>query len=288
MTCLWPTCYLAHPAVIQNTVERLQSAVTDPVLVEVWHSTGHVGRKGESEQLLIFGITSTYTLVCGETVCVCVCWPEAPVKRDLLIKKDIVQASFWAILSHYGNVGDLNAATNKLAEVWMIKLPGETLWSHCVHWAGIVAAACVHYLTCLTSCLMVLDKENILVWILLMATVWPSLREKIQNKYIMHLDLQHHQTAQKDNIRITSGSNSTVRTTGVLTRSQCKWRGSCGCSVGQCRCWVPSHSWCCCHCFLRVGCSWCYPWSWDLPDLRKNNWGSGTYCWILDTRILSG
>lgn len=103
----------------------------------------------------------------------------------------------------------------------------------------------------------------------------------------MHLDLQHHQTARKGNIRITSGSNSTVWTTGVLTRSQCKWRGSFGCSVGQCRCWVPSHSWCCCHCFLRVGCSWCYPWSWDLPDLRKNNWGSGTYCWILDTRILS-
>lgn len=63
-----------------------------------------------------------------EAVCVCVwvCWPEAPVKGDVLIKKDIVKASFWAVLCHYGNIGDLNTATDKLAEVWMIQLPGDT------------------------------------------------------------------------------------------------------------------------------------------------------------------
>lgn len=54
LMCLWSTCYLAHPAVVQHAVERLQSAMTDPVLVEVCHSTGHVGRKGEPEQLSIW------------------------------------------------------------------------------------------------------------------------------------------------------------------------------------------------------------------------------------------
>ena len=37
----------------------------------------------------------------------------------------------------------------------------------------------VSYLTCLTSCLMVLDREKVFDWIFLMATVLPSLEEEI-------------------------------------------------------------------------------------------------------------
>lgn len=75
------------------------------------------------------------------------------------------------------------------------------------------------------------------------------------------------------NIWIKSNCNATVWTTCVLTRSQCKWRRSCGCLVAQCKCWVLSHSWCCCHCFRQVDCSWCYPCPLDLPDLIKKDEG---------------
>lgn len=37
---------------------------------------------------------------------------------------------------------------------------------------------CVTHLTCVTSCLMVLDREKVFVWIFLMATVLPSLQRK--------------------------------------------------------------------------------------------------------------
>lgn len=51
--------------------------------------------------------------------------PEAPVQRDLLVEKNIVQASLWAVLCHYGNVRRLNTPTNKFAQVGMIELPGD-------------------------------------------------------------------------------------------------------------------------------------------------------------------
>lgn len=53
------------------------------------------------------------------------CLPEAPVKRDLLVKKNIVKASFWAVLCHYGNVRDLNAPANEFTKVGMIELPAD-------------------------------------------------------------------------------------------------------------------------------------------------------------------
>lgn len=51
--------------------------------------------------------------------------PETPVQRDLLVKKNVVKASFWAVLCHYGNVWHFNAATNKFAQVGVIELPGR-------------------------------------------------------------------------------------------------------------------------------------------------------------------
>ncbi len=51
--------------------------------------------------------------------------PEAPVQRHLLVKEDIVQASLWAVLRHYGDVWRLNTPTDKLAQVGMIELPGD-------------------------------------------------------------------------------------------------------------------------------------------------------------------
>lgn len=39
------------------------------------------------------------------------------------------------------------------------------------------------YLTCLTSCLMLLDREKVLVWILLMATVLPSLEDETRSEH---------------------------------------------------------------------------------------------------------
>lgn len=53
------------------------------------------------------------------------CLPETPVKRDLLVKKNIINASFWAVLCHYGNIRHLNAPTNEFAQVGVIKLPGD-------------------------------------------------------------------------------------------------------------------------------------------------------------------
>lgn len=50
--------------------------------------------------------------------------PEAPVKWDLLVKQNIVKASFWAVLCHYGNIRHLNTTADKLAQVGVIKLPG--------------------------------------------------------------------------------------------------------------------------------------------------------------------
>lgn len=41
------TCNFTHPAVVHNTVERFESTVADPVLVQVWHSSGDICRKGE-------------------------------------------------------------------------------------------------------------------------------------------------------------------------------------------------------------------------------------------------
>lgn len=51
--------------------------------------------------------------------------PEAPVDWDLLVKKDIVKASLWAILCYYGDVWNLNTASNKLAEIGVIQFPGS-------------------------------------------------------------------------------------------------------------------------------------------------------------------
>lgn len=53
------------------------------------------------------------------------CLPEAPVKRDLIVNKNIVKASFWAVLCHYGNVRHLNTPANKLTQVWVIEFPGD-------------------------------------------------------------------------------------------------------------------------------------------------------------------
>lgn len=51
--------------------------------------------------------------------------PEAPVKWNLLVKENIVKASFWAVLGHYGNIWNLNTPTNKLTEVGMIEFPED-------------------------------------------------------------------------------------------------------------------------------------------------------------------
>lgn len=54
--------------------------------------------------------------------------PEPPVQWDLLIKENVVQAPFWAVLRHYGNVRHLHTAADELAQVGVIELPedGET------------------------------------------------------------------------------------------------------------------------------------------------------------------
>lgn len=70
--------------------------MTDPVLVQVRHSSGDVGAEGK---------------------------PEAPVERDLLVEQHVVQASFGAVLRYYGNVGRLDAASDELAQVGVIELP---------------------------------------------------------------------------------------------------------------------------------------------------------------------
>lgn len=51
--------------------------------------------------------------------------PETPVKWDLLIKKNIVQASFWAVLCHYGNIRHLDTPADELAQVGVIELPED-------------------------------------------------------------------------------------------------------------------------------------------------------------------
>lgn len=53
------------------------------------------------------------------------CPPEAPVEWDLLVKKNVVKASFWAVLRHYGDVRHLNTTADELTEVWVIELPAE-------------------------------------------------------------------------------------------------------------------------------------------------------------------
>lgn len=50
--------------------------------------------------------------------------PEAPVKWHLLVKENIVKASFWAVLRHYGDIRHLNTSADKLAQVGVIELPG--------------------------------------------------------------------------------------------------------------------------------------------------------------------
>lgn len=50
--------------------------------------------------------------------------PEAPVKWHLLVKENVVKASFWAVLRHYGDIRHLNTSANKLAQVGVIELPG--------------------------------------------------------------------------------------------------------------------------------------------------------------------
>lgn len=51
--------------------------------------------------------------------------PEAPVQWHLLVKENVVKASFWAVLRHYGNIRHLNTASNKLAQVGVIELSGD-------------------------------------------------------------------------------------------------------------------------------------------------------------------
>lgn len=51
------------------------------------------------------------------------CLPEAPVKWDLLVKKNIVEASFWAILRHYRNIRSFDTPADELAQVGVIELP---------------------------------------------------------------------------------------------------------------------------------------------------------------------
>lgn len=51
--------------------------------------------------------------------------PEAPVKWHLLVKENVVKASFWAVLRHYGDIRHLNTSADKLAQVGVIELPGE-------------------------------------------------------------------------------------------------------------------------------------------------------------------
>lgn len=50
--------------------------------------------------------------------------PEAPVKWHLLVKENVIKASFWAVLRHYGDIRHLNTTTDKLAQVGVIELPG--------------------------------------------------------------------------------------------------------------------------------------------------------------------
>lgn len=50
--------------------------------------------------------------------------PEAPVKWHLLVKENVVKASFWAVLRHYGDIRHLNTSADKLAQVGVIELPG--------------------------------------------------------------------------------------------------------------------------------------------------------------------
>lgn len=85
--------------------------------------------------------------------------PEAPVQWDLLVEKNVVQASFWTVLCYYGNVGHLHTSANEFTQVGMIELPAG---------AGGVSmfrrstSTCLPYLTCLTSCRMLLDSEKVL------------------------------------------------------------------------------------------------------------------------------
>lgn len=117
------TCYLAHPAVVQHTVQGLESAMTDLVLVEVRHSSGDVcgegkpgGQRRESHrhaintlQLLLLRWSS----------------PEAPVQGDLLVQEDVMETSLWAVLCYYGNVGHVDASADELTQVRMIELPEQ-------------------------------------------------------------------------------------------------------------------------------------------------------------------
>lgn len=48
MLVVMVTCDFTHPAVIHDTVERLELTVADAVLVQVGHSSGDVCGKGES------------------------------------------------------------------------------------------------------------------------------------------------------------------------------------------------------------------------------------------------
>lgn len=58
--------------------------------------------------------------------------PEAPIQWDVLIEQHIVQAAFWAVFRYYCHVWKFSAATNKLAEVWMIKFPVKSKHMHSV------------------------------------------------------------------------------------------------------------------------------------------------------------
>lgn len=115
------------------------------------------------------------------------CVPEAPVKRDLIVKKDVVKASFGAVLRHYSNIWHLNTSTDELTQVGVIELPEDrnreskqymcyTTGSYFERMRSVFVCL---YLTCLTSCLMVLEREKDFVWILLMATALPSLKKKV-------------------------------------------------------------------------------------------------------------
>lgn len=121
---------------------------------------------------------------------------------------------------------------------------------------------------------MVLDKENVLVCILLIATVRPSLKDlraKRTKSFNMCLKLLNAGTtntqSRYDCLQWDWSAN------GVLTRFQYRWTGFCGSLVGRCRSWVPLHSWCYCHCCPLAGRSWCCPLPWELPDLWRNQDG---------------
>lgn len=115
------TCYLAHPAVVQHTVQRLESAMTDLVLMEVRHPPGDVCCEGKPGSHSRWKLLKWWSLQAAPSPDRGL--PEAPVEGDLLVQQDIVKTSLWAVLCYYGNIRHFNASTDELTQVWMIELP---------------------------------------------------------------------------------------------------------------------------------------------------------------------